>query len=711
MFGIFGLSFADIGNFTQEAAYIGPSLWIFSTGISLIILFLLAAIYFWYKARLRAIIGDGKDVADLAQRKELLQSEIERCDEWIKTSREELLRLDAERKQQEELRTELANLQGQVAQNQQKTDDLSRESQAIQSAVIALTQDKDALVKEKDSLQGQIQQLKTDVERDTKESARVSEALQKVKEELDQNTLRQKEAREQLTVLLKGVTEAEIRNQSLTIEVSAKQEQLKRIEAEINEATNQLLKLKHEIAPLEKTLADVNKAKSDLDRLYEQKEQAERIVRELNRQKIDGEEYLKDIKKQEETLKRRVDNLRGDYGDEDERYRDLVEVKPPCLAETLFTGSRNDEEEISVLNRLQDVLRGQGIIFNDRVIKGFHTSLKINSINPLTVLAGVSGTGKTLLPIKYAEVLGMHSLVVSVQPRWDSPHDLFGFYNYLEHRYKATDLARSLVRMDQYNFPYIEDALEDRMLLVLLDEMNLARVEYYFSEFLSKLELRRNIKDPKNQDHRSKAEIEFEIGPQNGTKKFNRVWVGNNVLFVGTMNEDESTQTLSDKVLDRANVLRFGKPPHGVSGTPNNVQSNRNNTFLKYSSWNQWVKEAKASDVWDEPVMKWINALNNALEMVGRPFGHRVQQSIRDYVANYPGVKVGQEFKKAFADQVEQKVIPKLRGVDINDAGNALGLIGEVITELDDDELFEAYDKASKNSNDLFVWRGVTRIG
>jgi 5-methylcytosine-specific restriction endonuclease McrBC GTP-binding regulatory subunit McrB len=104
--------------------------------------------------------------------------------------------------------------------------------------------------------------------------------------------------------------------------------------------------------------------------------------------------------------------------------------------------------------------------------------------------------------------------------RTDSPQDLFGFYNYLEHKYKATDVARTLVRMDKYNFnpgdfPSLEGTKRaDRMLLILLDEMNLARIEYYFSEFLSKLEVRQSVSNPDDLAQRSPAEIELEIGPR-----------------------------------------------------------------------------------------------------------------------------------------------------------------------------------------------------
>ena len=71
--------FDKLGDSIQDAYIVGPSLWIFSTSMSLIILFLLGAVYFWYRNRLRAMLQDGQDVADLAQKKDQLQAEIQRC--------------------------------------------------------------------------------------------------------------------------------------------------------------------------------------------------------------------------------------------------------------------------------------------------------------------------------------------------------------------------------------------------------------------------------------------------------------------------------------------------------------------------------------------------------------------------------------------------------------------------------------------------------
>jgi 5-methylcytosine-specific restriction endonuclease McrBC GTP-binding regulatory subunit McrB len=359
------------------------------------------------------------------------------------------------------------------------------------------------------------------------------------------------------------------------------------------------------------------------------------------------------------------------------------------------------------------------LIFPPRILKAFHTSLKIGRINPLTVLAGVSGTGKSILPIRYAEAMGIHSLNIAVQPRWDSPQDLFGFYNYLEHKYKATELARALVRMDKYNFdPRNFPALRgqkrlERMLLVLLDEMNLARIEYYFSEFLSKLEIRRQVDNPDKPEWRASAEFELETGPRGTGNNSSRLWVGENILFVGTMNEDETTQTPSDKVLDRANVLRFARPPEGgyAAGDNGGGRISRIRKYLPFSEWQRWVKRpATTGNQWDSTVNPWIDQINVALDRIGRPFGYRVQQAIREYILNYPGVEERDAYKIAFADQVEQKVLPKLRGIDLRESAEALDDVQDILVDLRDEDLLNAFQRSREDeSSGMFIWRGVTR--
>jgi AAA domain (dynein-related subfamily) len=358
--------------------------------------------------------------------------------------------------------------------------------------------------------------------------------------------------------------------------------------------------------------------------------------------------------------------------------------------------------EADALNQVRTHLRDQGLEFSERVVNAFHTSLKISSISPLTVLAGISGTGKSELPRQYATAIGIPFFQLAVQPRWDSPQDLFGFYNYLEHRYKPTELVRVMVHIDTRFWPKQAEPYKDHMALVLLDEMNLARVEYYFSEFLSRLEIRRDKEDE------PAAEIELELGhlPEGFPKKLYPV---PRLLFVGTMNEDESTQTLSDKVVDRANVLRFARPRNLVSSTVNESTErvSGEDKWLPFSVWKSWLRRDAPGG--DDTLDNWLSTLNGYMDTLGRPFGYRMAQAIRAYVVNHPRSAIGVS-PEPMADQLEMRLFPKLRGIDPQerDSRSALDGIRRFIdVELHDAELAQAFENA--RNRDLFLWRGVDR--
>jgi 5-methylcytosine-specific restriction endonuclease McrBC GTP-binding regulatory subunit McrB len=307
--------------------------------------------------------------------------------------------------------------------------------------------------------------------------------------------------------------------------------------------------------------------------------------------------------------------------------------------------------------------------------------------------------------------MGLHFVILPVQPRWDSPQDLFGFYNYLEGRYKATELARAMVQFELYNtslWPLPEGwdhGRSDRMLLVLLDEMNLARVEYYFSEFLSRLETRRGINHA-DEKERAKAEIALEMGSLSESEIAIRLFPGQNILFTGTMNEDETTQALSDKVLDRACVMRFGRPKK-ISRRPTVTKIEPTKNGITFDQWRNWMKEESSLGERSQ-VNDWINILNESMEKLNRPFGHRVAQAIQSYIANYPEW-VTNRVKTAMADQIEQRILPKLRGVEISDTREALRKIQSVIDQCEDSQLLKAFKKGYSNQ-EIFIWRGIDRI-
>ena len=330
---------------------------------------------------------------------------------------------------------------------------------------------------------------------------------------------------------------------------------------------------------------------------------------------------------------------------------------------------RKEFTELKWLSEIHGQCVASGLSFDERILHAFHTSLKTSEWSPLTVLAGVSGTGKSELPRLYSRFGGLLFRSLPVQPDWDSPRALFGFYNTMEHRFKATELLRAMVQTQKSpKDPDYRHGCDDCILLVLFDEMNLAHVELYFSDLLSKLEQRRGVVDVPC--------LSLDLGA--GADPY-QLSLGTNVIWTGTMNEDETTKALSDKVLDRGNVISFPRPRQLHRRPKARLAEPRR--LLPHAKWSGWiVSESTFEDADLRDYKSLIEHINTHLGNVGRALGHRVWQAIEQYMANYPTVKATREgdpthdltteMKKAFEDQLAQKVMPKLRGIETT--GDAL---------------------------------------
>lgn len=465
----------------------------------------------------------------------------------------------------------------------------------------------------------------------------------------------------------------------------------------LTEERNGLLK---ELETLRREADRLREARDEIDRLQERKLGLGTDIEALEREKERLEGDLVGL------APGARHGVGGDV-DEMEQISDLLQA-PTCLFKSddqlLLPEVDVVTDEAACLGRVADYLQNLQLHFEKRTLYRFHTSLKTSFISPLTVLAGISGTGKSQLPQRYAEAMGMHFLKVAVQPRWDSPQDLLGFYNYLEKSYKATELARALVRMDVgFKLPEGHLQAEDRMLLVLLDEMNLARVEYYFSEFLSRLEGRPETREITD-EQRLPGEIQFDVPRRHGDRL--AVYPGHNVLFVGTMNEDESTQSLSDKVLDRANTLRFRKPETLRSQTLREA-AGQHHRHLSFDTWYSWRKPTDSVSSDHQNVIEgFVRDLNEQLARINRPFGHRIAQAIHAYVANYPAVETTDDVHAALADTLALRILPKLRGIELEDrTPQVLRRIAELAQDsLGDDGL--ATSIRNGLNDDIFHWTG-----
>ncbi len=394
------------------------------------------------------------------------------------------------------------------------------------------------------------------------------------------------------------------------------------------------------------------------------------------------------LKSEIERLQQREKELRHIDLPRDERLRDLarpaLERPRPLVYE--------HEDEAEWLSMIEAKIAEANFRFSPRLLRAFHTSLKTSSIAPITILSGISGTGKSELPRLYSDLGGLEFLNVAVQPNWDSPEDLFGFFNYTDGRYRARPLARLLAQANHFGEV---PSLEKHMCVVLLDEMNIARIEYYFSELLSKLETRRGLTRGCDGFERGSVEIDAGAG-----KEAAHLFLDHNVLFVGTMNEDESTLSLSDKVKDRAQFLTFPAPR--VFQTRSQALVTRRDTALPRATWERWTTpEAARRGSLQDALNGDCREINEALGGVGRAIGHRVFQAMLDYLVQYPQGPNSDD--DARADVFAMKVIPKLQGIETRSRAGKTCLDG--LRQVLPSSLHEAFGRAREG--DFFAWQGL----
>jgi len=233
----------------------------------------------------------------------------------------------------------------------------------------------------------------------------------------------------------------------------------------------------------------------------------------------------------------------------------------------------------------------------------------------IIILQGISGTGKTSLPYAFGKFVQKDTTVVSVQPSWRERTELYGYFNEFTKKYSETDFIRAIYEANFFRDPHI----------VILDEMNIARVEYYFAEMLSILEM------PRQEEW--KVDIVTAVWDndpcliENGT-----VQVPNNVWFVGTINNDDSTFAVADKVYDRAIPIDLDSraDPFECDPTPP--------IYISTDHLINLFEIAKTMHPISQESIDKLEELNAYLIKNFRlAFGNRINKQIRDYVPCFIG--------------------------------------------------------------------------
>lgn len=473
------------------------------------------------------------------------------------------------------------------------------------------------------------------------------------------------------------------------------------------------------IAELERQVEENKSKAAQTDDLMRQLREANATAASNERLAKGHEMVAKQLEAELEKLRADYDRLYGTPAGEEER-REEIEMPYIIRADAHQPDARQDINEIEWLDGIYDACEEYGLHFNKRLLTAFHTSLKTAEWAPLTVLAGVSGTGKSELPRLYSHFGGLYFCPVSVQPNWDSQESMLGFFNSIDNRFDAQPVLNYLAQAQKPWEPE-EDGypgLTDAMNLVLLDEMNLAHPELYFAEFLSKLELRRG------KERNEIPTLDVKIG--SGMKPY-KLPLGRNVLWVGTMNQDETTKSLSDKVLDRSIVMNFPRPTE-LKRRQKLKPLNEDNRgeILNKRTWSKWCqRQSTFSEEEIRPYKRFIEEMNEALGVAGRAIGHRVWQSVEYYMSNYPEVLTAEDaddkarkskaMHLAFEDQLVQKVMPKLRGIDTRGKSKTecLDKIREqLITGIDGEgfDLTEDFDQSCELGYGQFIWQSANYL-
>ena len=302
-------------------------------------------------------------------------------------------------------------------------------------------------------------------------------------------------------------------------------------------------------------------------------------------------------------------------------------AQPPSEQNASSNGSSTIGDRFrEVLARFRET--NPTFLIDDDVVRRYHLAMQTRGF---VILSGPSGTGKTWLAQAYATTVRAQVQLAAVDPSWSSNEDLLGYLSPLDGFYHHTPFSE-FVQEAAREWDSAETGQRTaREYHVILDEMNLARVEHYFSRFLSAMEVRSR-----------EGVSRLDLAPGHA------VQLSPNLKFAGTVNIDETTHGFADKVYDRAQLIELP---------------------LQRSYVVEYLE--------GEPYAKTLLAVWDALRGIA-PFGFRVLQEIHLYVD--AAMEIDTPWQNALDEQFVQKVLPKVRGAESSlDEGLAafLAVIGE----------------------------------
>ena len=314
------------------------------------------------------------------------------------------------------------------------------------------------------------------------------------------------------------------------------------------------------------------------------------------------------------------------------------------------SNGKGEEESVmlngakQIISKIDDYIKNAGFTYETAMLSNFYLCLKSK---PFVILAGTSGTGKTKLVKLFAEAVGAEYKLVPVRPDWSDSSDLFGH----------TNLQGEFVPGAIVDFVKAACDKQEKPFILCLDEMNLARVEYYLSDFLSLIETR------KHEGNRVVTEP-IKLDPA-AEREYGGIYLPDNLYIVGTVNMDETTFPFSKKVLDRANTIEFSDvnliPTFEGKRSLASAVDSVDNDFLKteYLVLETDVDETQRALVND--VCEELQNINLILREGNAHVGYRVRDEIVFYMLNNEKTQLLSR-DEAMDNEIMQKILPRIQG-------------------------------------------------
>ena len=279
-----------------------------------------------------------------------------------------------------------------------------------------------------------------------------------------------------------------------------------------------------------------------------------------------------------------------------------------------------------------------GLYYSEKMIRLFVSAI---ASTKLVILQGISGTGKTSISLAWGKFLKHPSCVASVQPSWRDRTDIFGYLNEFTKKFNETDFLSYLY----------EAGYTDEVWTVILDEMNLARVEYYFAEMLSILEMH-------NTDE-WKIEVVQSTWKSDPKKlKKGKLQIPPNTWYIGTINNDDSTFMVTDKVYDRAMPIDINEKGTYFDSEPTEAMD------VNYSYLRGLFDRAIKDNAMSPEILRKIEKMDDyTIQHFRVAFGNRIVKHMKSFVPVY--VACGGDEIEAVDYFMAKKVLRKFEALNL----------------------------------------------